>query len=344
MPAAAICVGLILAEVGVRVSGMGVPVNLDHILARTIEARARPPHRLFGLWTVDTRLGWRFKPDMSMPLDFVPYYENGFARTNGLGMLDTAPRAGARLVFVLGDSFVEGLSVPHERHFTTVLEGYFPARDFLNLGVSGYGTVQSYLHLQERLQQLRPERVIFAVYLGNDFDENDPYRNNSMTGVLNYDRGFIPFFRGEDIVYGEQALPFWRTLLDRSQLFLVTQRALENSGLSSPFGSIAAEALAHRIARELRGAGVAFTVLLIPSDALVRGEESAIEHDRLLESFASIHTISLLEPFRATGLKTMGYTGANGEVLDAHWTSKTHALVASEIARALRDAPKPASR
>jgi hypothetical protein len=165
--AASACIGLVVAvvalEVLIRVTGKRVEPSFGTILALTrteqdyTQRHGAPP--IFGLWAPDDTLGWRFRANAAVDLSGIAYYENKAARTNRFGMLDADPDSQKKLVFVMGDSLVEGLAVTDERHFCRRLERAFPSFDFLNLGVSGYGSVQSYLHLKQRMAPSRAEQL-----------------------------------------------------------------------------------------------------------------------------------------------------------------------------------------
>ena len=344
--AAGVLVALLVAlggvEILIRVTGQRVEPSFGTILelSRTQEdnTRRNGAPAVFKLWAPDDALGWRFRPNATVDLSYVRYYENKIARTNSAGMLDAEPDPQKKLVFVMGDSFVEGLPVNYEQHFCRRLERAFPSYDFLNFGVSGYGSVQSYLHLKERLGGRAPSQVLFAVYFGNDFDENDPFLNNSMTVLPGYRRDAIPFLGDDDqIVYGSAARPAMSGLFERSQVWLVARRAARNAGLITPTGYGVALRILQRLSGELRASGIPLTVLLIPDDAMI-GASTAPLHDALMKDLAAarIDTISLLAPFRAAGLPTMGFRDQSGKTIDPHWSGAGHSIAARAIAEALQ--------
>ena len=333
---------LVAVEILIRVSGQRVEPSFGTILRLTRTAQDNtqrsggPP--IFGLWQPDDALGWRFRADTAVELSSIRYYERKTARTNSAGMLDSEPDPTKKFVFVIGDSLVEGLPVAEDQHFCRRLERVFPSHDFLNFGISGYGSVQSYLHLKQRMTERTPSHVLFAVYFGNDFDDNDPFRNNSMVSLPGYQRDAIPFLAADErIVYGSAARPAVTALFERSQAWLVVQRALRNSGMTRPHGYHVALRILRRLDAELRAAGVPFTVLLIPDDAML-SSPSAPLHDALMAELASasIDTISLLPQFRATGLPTLGFRDQSGKTIDPHWKGAGHAIAARAIAEAMQ--------
>jgi lysophospholipase L1-like esterase len=98
---------------------------------------------------------------------------------NGRGWRDIertpAPSDDPRVV-VLGDSFMEGYTVPLEQNFHRQLEsrlrGSLPALEVINLGVSGYGTLQALLAYEMEGRRYAPDLVLLGFYLSNDLRDN----------------------------------------------------------------------------------------------------------------------------------------------------------------------------
>lgn len=100
-------------------------------------------------------------------------------QTNELGLRERSLAPHGRNPFVilaLGNSFVEGWGLPIEQTFLRIAEDQVnqalsrqgkdcPQVQFINAGMSGYGTTQSYLLLKELLPRLKPKAVLFF-YIG----------------------------------------------------------------------------------------------------------------------------------------------------------------------------------
>jgi lysophospholipase L1-like esterase len=105
-------------------------------------------------------------------------------RINSAGFRDSeralAKPPGTVRIAVLGDSFTEALSVPHEKSFPAQLErelvgcrAFGDRRvEVLNFGVSGYGTAQELLVLRHRAARYSPDVVLLAFFPGNDVRNN----------------------------------------------------------------------------------------------------------------------------------------------------------------------------
>ncbi len=152
-----ICFGLLLVELGMRLAGIAYT-----------GAFYRP----------DPDLGWSLWPNTegwSVGEAKVP------VRINSDGMRDREhslrKNPGTIRIAVLGDSNVEGLSVPAGRTFPSVLERELQrcqARkvEVLNFGCSGYGTTQELIQLRTKAWKYSPDIVLLAFYPGNDITDN----------------------------------------------------------------------------------------------------------------------------------------------------------------------------
>jgi len=109
--------------------------------------------------------GWSPKP-LSKALSNRTGYDIEY-RINSRGMRDgeipyDKPPGTFRIV-VLGDSRTFGFGVPVEKHFTTILEGYFTNVEVINMGVDGYGVDQELLYLRSEGFRYRPDLVLAYV-------------------------------------------------------------------------------------------------------------------------------------------------------------------------------------
>src|SRR5712672_2211665 len=137
----------------------------------------------------------------SYPLFYTTDYYRGFALQPGVaghyqregesdvhinsdGLRDRehakAKPAGTVRIAVLGDSFSEAMHVPMEQTFWSLLErklqecDAFPGKkvEVINFGVSGYGTGQELLTLQQRVWDYSPDLVVLAFTTYNDIYDN----------------------------------------------------------------------------------------------------------------------------------------------------------------------------
>lgn len=121
------------------------------------------------LYRYDSLLGWFPQKDhqgkifYSRPIS-VRYNNRGFRDH------DHKEKHKPRIVFV-GDSFVWGYDVEQEERFTEILQGMIPDWEVINLGISGYGTGQEYLLLEQQFEFYKPD-IVFLIFTGTDIGDN----------------------------------------------------------------------------------------------------------------------------------------------------------------------------
>ena len=79
-------------------------------------------------------------------------------------------------VMVYGDSFIAALNTPLKQTFVSQLEQLLSAKfpqpvQVINAGVPGYGPDQESLVMEDEIDSIKPNLVVFALYSGNDFGD-----------------------------------------------------------------------------------------------------------------------------------------------------------------------------
>lgn len=95
-------------------------------------------------------------------------------RHNALGFRDkeiSKKKKRPRLAFI-GDSFVWGFDAQEPERFTNLIAKNHPDWDIVNMGVSGYGSDQAFLTLQEHWETLEIDSVVLTVSY-NDISDNN---------------------------------------------------------------------------------------------------------------------------------------------------------------------------
>ena len=113
----------------------------------------------------DEKLGWS-----KIPLTHGVSERTGYAveyRINSKGLRDEEttykkPEDTFRIVLV-GDSYTFGFGVPIEKHFSTLLEGYFQNVEVINMGIDGFGVDQELLYLKLEGFRYKPDLVLAYV-------------------------------------------------------------------------------------------------------------------------------------------------------------------------------------
>ncbi len=135
------------------------------------------------------RLGWFPKKNIRMNQQG---NQNYTVVHNSRGFRDHPHQAKSkkRMLF-LGDSFVYGYDVAQNERFTDLLAKALPEWEVLNLGVSGYGTVQQLLLIRDYFDVYRPD-VVFHLF---QYD-NDPANNASNIEYGDYYRPYYVLEQG----------------------------------------------------------------------------------------------------------------------------------------------------
>lgn len=156
---ASIVVALCIAEIALRVVGYTYPVFYSPDAARGYALRP-------------CMQGWYRKEGVA------------YVRINCAGLRDRehalAKPPGTLRIAVVGDSYAEALQVPVEDAFWRVMEQRlqscpaFGGRnvEVINFGVSGYGTTQELITLEQQVWAYAPDVVLLAITTNNDITDN----------------------------------------------------------------------------------------------------------------------------------------------------------------------------
>ena len=127
-------------------------------------------------------------------------------------------------VVVLGDS--QTVNVPYDLGYPKLLQDFLDQQDLgtkkvevYNAGAHGHSPYQYYLTLSERLIKFKPDLVVVAFYIGNDF--LDLYRNDDRPSLVFDKSGFhhrAPFFLKFRVLEPEA----WWTSFRVARLFYAT--------------------------------------------------------------------------------------------------------------------------
>lgn len=178
--AVSIFVGLCILEAGLRIRYAG----------SFLPALIGP--RLLDVWQPHPTRGWTLLAKVhTLSSQFgrtVPY------ETNSLGLRDrehTYQKSGTFRIVLLGDSFVEAQQVRLEDCLAQRLEAHWKNKnvEVVNLGVSGYGTIQEYLYLVEEGLRYEPDLILLGFYAMNDVEDN-----SRELSFLTFGRDSIQFF------------------------------------------------------------------------------------------------------------------------------------------------------
>ncbi len=153
-----------------------VALVMGELMLRVFAASITAPERMDpGLIQYHNRYGWRLSPNWQGQHHHVDYdvtYKvdaRGFRESLG-------QNADAPLVVVVGDSFTFGLGVNNGETYIDRLNDQVASYRVLNAAVPGYAPEQSLLVAENLVPLLKPDSLLFVVYLGNDLiDLGLPY-------------------------------------------------------------------------------------------------------------------------------------------------------------------------
>ncbi len=131
-------------------------------------------------WQDDKRFGWFHAPGAEGYYFNPPGEYNAYAKVNSAGLIDQEyaleKPEGVYRILVLGDSFTEGLRVPMDAAFHSILEQSLNTAgkrvEVINAGVAGWGADQELLFYQEIGRKYHPDMVLLAFFPGNDIMNN----------------------------------------------------------------------------------------------------------------------------------------------------------------------------
>ena len=147
-------------------------------------------------------------------------------------------------IIFLGDSFVWGYDVELSERFTEKVQAKHPEWSIYNFGVSGYGTDQEYLLLQQQFDTYQP-RVVFLMFEETDDSDNStnqrwgyykPY--TTVTGSRLELHG-IPVPRSERFFFANHRMlmkSYVMRLLTLGYFKLTAPRVIQNT--SNPSGAL----------------------------------------------------------------------------------------------------------
>lgn len=258
----------------------------------------------------DATLGWRYRPGAEARHrtdEFDVAVEIG---PRGFRGEWPAPDPARPRALVLGDSFAFGWGVEAHESVAAVLGELLPDWQVWNAGVSGYGTDQQALLLDELRDELRPD-VVISVFCRNDLEENASSRAHGRRK---------PWFFVQDGELVLRGVPVPESLLERhSHLYRALVKVLRSTERVTT-GEDAMWELLLRLHRELaeRAPGPLVVVSDEPLLAALADESPSLHHvdaGRALEALAA----------------------AAHFPRDGHWTAAAHRRIAEELAPLLRE-------
>lgn len=263
------------------------------------------PPTTFSPWIRSSKFGFRLAPGISMHMREAEY--DVLIQTNSLGMRDDElkPKSGPR-VLLLGDSFAMGYGVERGQLFADLLEKRLGV-DVVNAATGGYEIVQQVRALEEYAPILKPDLVLYALYLGNDLAQNDEWEVLADGSLHNREREYPvrqPFelklrTLARNLVYGirkgrSEKEGEWLPLEGYLGL---CERTLGEEAIAD---YDEADSLLGKLADESRALGIPLLVLMLPYRSMVEPEA----HDSLARRIPELDArYDLARPAREIGAR-----------------------------------------
>jgi lysophospholipase L1-like esterase len=275
-------------------------------------------------------------------------------------------------VAVLGDSYTWGIGVADAERFTEKVEDLANHKiEMLNFGVAGYGPIQYYLRLDEIIEY-KPDMVLIAFCLGNDFADNvlwrrygypKPYAERNSNGTLaikgyplpnvgNF--GFHQFRNSAVLDWLETHSAIGRRILllvnnyEKSKNlkqqglvnFASSQKDIydENANASSTVREavLINEMILAKIKERLDAAGIKLVVMEVPTKFEV-GLEAGLLAEKKANLRAHNALMSSLEKFSINKIELIDdITAADFWRTDGHWRPSGHEKAAQKIYDSLK--------
>jgi hypothetical protein len=306
----------------------------------------------------DQRGVWRVRDEIA-----APYAVNAQGWNSGHGAYARLRAPGTERIAFVGDSFVEGMQVAHDRNFGDLVASQRPGpAEAYRFGIAG-APMSQYLHMIEReVAAYRPDWIV-VLLISNDFDESFQFKQGRYTSSFRK-------LRVEDgRVLGEVPPSSWRPgpaewlrrtatarfLLYRWQVrpqaivdfFLPTARAEGRFAANVEIGAVLAQeedvaaATDYLIARIRARAGEIGAKLLIAMDgdraSIYAGQESspALALNRIAAEAAARHKVEFLDLHPVFAADWRANRQRFDFESDAHWNERGHAVAARAIANTM---------
>ena len=275
-------------------------------------------------------------------------------------------------VTVLGDSYTWGIGVSDAERFTEKVEDLARHKiEMLNFGVAGYGPIQYYLRLDEIIEY-KPDMVLIAFCLGNDFADNvlwrrygypKPYAERNSNGILEIkgyplpnvgNFGFHQFSNSVFLDWIENHSAIGRRILllvnnyEKSKNikqqglvnFASSQKDIydgdANSSSTVREAILINEMILAKIKDRLDSAGIKLVVMEVPTKFEV-GLEVGLLEEKKVNLRAHNALMSSLEKFNINKIELIDdITAADFWSTDGHWKPSGHEKAAKKVYDSLK--------
>jgi len=164
----------ISGNIALIIAGLGVSVLLLEFIIRIfLPQQLITPYE--GLWKPDSVLGWTHNPDIKTEVNTGERTVTYISDANGFRISESDLAGipeGVLKVAVIGDSFVEALTVENDETFAKLLQKKFADEkintSFINTGCAGWNPLQYLRSAEQSYRQINPDLAVVFLYVAND--------------------------------------------------------------------------------------------------------------------------------------------------------------------------------
>jgi lysophospholipase L1-like esterase len=296
----------------------------------------------------DKKLGWKMTPGYSYTgkmknQDWSEYDISIHYDKNGFKVFGDTTSTLPKILF-LGDSYTACIEVSNEKSFYSLLKDSLPAEVFA-YGHAGFGTLQEYLVLDEWVDRIKPDVVVWEV-CSNDFIDNYA-RLEIECGYKVGERR--PYLAPDGDIYYRQPLSLWQRMKEHLFFFswleerwvLLVQRFFDvEKKVGEHFIAVdkrqyktfdKAVLTTEKIVGMIRHRLPAACQLLAFSADIFQPQME--EFKRIFESYGAVFLEAPAREVERISLEQKVMTKA---IDGYHWNEKGHQIVASELLPHLR--------
>jgi len=129
-----------------------------------------------GLFTKDNKLGWKMSKNLSYETTVKDALKNVYkihVKTNeyGFRVFDN-PLSNKIKIFFVGDSFTAALEISNDKTYYGIIRNKIKNIGVFAYGAGGYGSLQEFMILDEFIDVINPDLIIWQ-FFENDFFDND---------------------------------------------------------------------------------------------------------------------------------------------------------------------------
>ncbi len=326
---------------------VGEVITRMYFAAEVVVVPKVPPPPPYNTAMPDDKLGWKPKGNYQYEGTMkdqagVEYALSLSTNKDGFRMYGN-PKTDKQKVFFLGDSYIQSVEVSDDKVFYKHIQDSLEVEVFA-YGMSGFGTMQEYLILEEFVDEIQPD-ILVVQTCSNDFLDNHAPLELVSNYQISTDKR-RPYLNKDGAIYYHDPKPMWEYMQDYSKFLALVLKRWNNVEQNTEI-TIPAEQLIVEQGRdyELYDYSVNVTEQLFQKIANKAGENTQIivydadhyqpyvdEYQRISKMIGADFTNA-----PAQALVQQESSGVTVRSSDGyHWNEKGHKVVANAMIEVLK--------